>query len=140
MVRLPEENATHTYLMDEPFAPALKRIRKALENSRLVITGELDLAARIRKTLLIGIPPCVVLFASFPVLTAEDSALDLTGAALTPLHIVVSARGPRTEVHFLRRLPALEEPSQPPGMARVASLQVTISRTIEAIGMRELDT
>jgi uncharacterized protein (DUF302 family) len=139
MAHIPQENATHTYLLDEPFAAALKRVRRALKSSQLVITLELDLAARIRKALLISVPPCVVLFASCSSWTAQDFVLDLTAAALTPLHIVVSARGARTEVHFLRSQPALVEPSEHTGLAKLASLQAAISYALEGIGMRSLD-
>lgn len=138
MVWLPEENAIHTYLMDEPFEPALKRMREALESFHLVIAGELDLMTRIRKALLIGIPPCVVLFASLPALTVEDFRADLTRTILTPLHIVVSARGAQTEVHLLRSLPA-PEGSQHPGLTTLARVQAAILNAVESIGMRRLD-
>jgi uncharacterized protein (DUF302 family) len=139
MVRMPEESATNTYLLDEPFATALKCVRAALESANLVTAGELDLAVRIRRALLISVPPCSVLFASSPAWTPEELALGPTSAALTPLHIVVSARGARTEVHFLRSLPRLDEPLQQPALTKLARLQGAISQAIEKIGMRGLN-
>jgi uncharacterized protein (DUF302 family) len=139
MVRLPEESATNTYLLDEPFAPALTRVRRAVKSADLVIRGELDLAARLRKAVLMSVPRCTILFVSLAELAPEDLARDPTSAALIPLHIVVSARGDWTEVHFLRTLPPIDAPSQHPGMPKLASLHAAISRTVERLGMRCLD-
>jgi hypothetical protein len=138
-LRVPEESATSTYVLDERFATALKNVRAALENASLVITGELNLAARIQRTLRIGLPPCVVLFASSAQWTPPESALDPFSAAMMPLHIVVSARGARTEVHILRTLPGFDEPLQQPGFARLAQLQSAISHAVERLGMRSLN-
>lgn len=134
-----EENATNTYLMNEGFASAVKRLRKALRASNVIITGELDLAARIWKALRITVPPCVILFASSSTWTAEDMSLDLTSAAKWPLHLVISARESKTEVHFLRIPPAPEEPSQRAGWAALAAMQAAISLVVETIGMRKCD-
>jgi uncharacterized protein (DUF302 family) len=126
-------------MLDEPFAPALRRVRRAVESANLIIRGELDLTARLRKAVLMNVPPCTVLFASLAEWAPEDLIRDSTTAALIPLHIVVSARGDWTEVHFLRALPLLDDPSQHPGLLKLAGLQAAISRAVARIGMRSLD-
>jgi len=70
---------------------------------------------------------------------AEDLPLDPCAAALTPLHIVVSARGPRTEVHFLRALPGSNRPPIFPCRYAAGRLQAEIARVLGKIGRRSLD-
>lgn len=140
MVRLPDASAINTYMLDEQFVQALKRVRTALENAHLAIAGELDLAARIRKTLRISVPPCVVLFAAYPEWTTQEYwDLGSTVGTLIPLHIVVSARGDWTEVHFLRSLPTLNEVLHRSVLAKLGALQAAVSLVVEKIGMRNLD-
>src|ERR1035438_6313835 len=101
-----EELATHTYLVSEPFDLAVKSLRRVLADANLKPVGELDTATRLRKRLLISIAPCRVLFVTASPAAFEESGADPRAAALTPLHIVVSARGSQTEIHLLRALPA----------------------------------
>lgn len=134
-----EENATCMYVIDEPFPKALKCMRTALAGANLRITGEIDLSVRIRRTLLVNIPPCSVLFVSPSTRATGERAADPCGAALTPLHVVVSARGSQTEVHFLKARPRLDEALDQPVLATVEQLQRALSQTLEKIGMRSLD-
>jgi len=133
-----EENATCMYLIDEPFAKALKRMRTALAEANLRIAGEIDLSFRIRRTLLMNIPPCTVLLALPSRHITGELASDPRGAALTPLHVVVSARGARTEVHFLKARPQLDAFLEQPLLATVEQLQRALSQTLEKIGMCSL--
>ena len=137
---MPEKSATCTYLINEPFAGALKSLRAILTGPKLRITRELDLSARIRKALQMNIPPCIVLFAEPAARTAEDLAAASFGATLTPLNIVVSARGSRTEVHFLRACPRLDGRGDQPALATLGQLQGALFQAIEKIGMRCLET
>jgi hypothetical protein len=136
-----QEHATCTYRIDEPFAGALKSLRAVLVGPNLRITHELDLSARIRRALMMNIPPCVVLLASPAARTTEELASDSDPweAALSPLHIVLSARGSRTEVHFLRSLPPNEGALERPALDVLRQLQGAVSHAVEKIGMRCLD-
>jgi hypothetical protein len=130
------ENATSTYLVPETFEQAVKLLRKLLPAASLKITGELNMSGRIQRMLLVGTAPCLVLFASPTTPMIEGAAPDLCGAVLTPLHIVVSARGSQTEVHILRVLPGDDGPLDRLTVAALGKLQVAISQAVEKIGMR----
>ena len=132
-------STTFTYVIEEPFDRALKRLRAALAASGLKVTGELDLSMRIGRALLVSLPPCVVIFVTSRGMTICDSAADRYSAALTPIHVVASARGPRTEVHFLKAIPNREYVSQSKTFENVRTLQASLSRTLERIGRRRLD-
>ena len=122
-----DEGMTSTYRIGEPFGKALRRVRTALADADLEICGEWDLASNIRDTLMVSLPPCVVLFASSAACAGEDVLADPPAAAMVPFHIVVSACGSETEVHFLKALPA------------VGQLQGAVSRAVEKIGRRVLE-
>jgi hypothetical protein len=125
------EPATNTYVIAQPFDQAVKLLRKALSCANLRITGELNMSGRIQRQLLIDTPPCLLMFASSPF---ED--VDQCPAALTPLHIVVSARASQTEIHVLRVLPREDGPLDCVALAALGRLQTAISQAIERIGMR----
>jgi hypothetical protein len=81
------------------------------------------------------IPPCLVLFASSSTRAMEELAAHPYGAVLTPVHIVVSARGSQTEVHLLRAVPLLDGPWERPALTTLTA----IHHVVETIGMRSLD-
>jgi len=132
---MPEEPATTTYLVTEPFEPAVKSLRKVLAEANLKLAGELDMSTRIRQTLLIGTAPCRVLFVTATRAEFEESGAAPCAAALTPLHIVVSARGSQTEIHLLRALPAQNGPLDQSTAEVFRRLQARIARAVERIGM-----
>lgn len=124
-----EECATTMFVIAEPFDRAVKLVRGALATTDLKITGELNLSERIQRRLLIRTSPCVVLFAAPGSARAEHHDAG-ESPSLLPLHLVISDRGPHTEVHLLK----VGRAAGVPGPA--ARLQNTISRAIESIGMR----
>ena len=130
------EPATSTYLIAQPFDRAVKLLRNVLSRANLKITGELNMSGRIQRQLLIGTAPCLVLFASPSTPFAVVFAAEPCPAALTPLHIVVSARGSETEIHVLRVLPREDGPLDRAAVAALGRLQAAISQAIEKIGMR----
>jgi uncharacterized protein (DUF302 family) len=133
-----EEPATTTYLVSEPFELAVKSLRKVLADGNLKLAGELDMSSRIRQRLLISAAPCRVLFVAATPAAFEELGADPCAAALTPLHIVVSARGSQTEIHLLRALPAHNISLDQPTMEVFRHLQARIARAIERIGMRSM--
>ena len=130
------ESATITYLIARPFEQAVKLLRKVLSRANLKITGELNMSGRIQRRLLITTPPCLVLFASPSTPLIENTAPESGPPALTPLHIVVSARGSQTEIHILRVMPRADGPLDRAAVAALGRLQGAISQAIEKIGMR----
>jgi uncharacterized protein (DUF302 family) len=122
--------------MAEPFDLAVKSLRRVFAQAKLTITAELNMSARIQQNLLISTAPCLVLFVSPPVALLATFGTDPCAAALTPLHIVVSGRGPETEVHVLRLSSVQDGPLDPPAMQRLSQMQAEISRAIEQVGMR----
>ena len=130
------ELATTTYLVSEPFDLAVKSLRKVLADANLKLAGELDMASRIRKRLLIGTAPCRLLFVAATPAAFEELGFYPRAAALTPLHIVVSASGSQTKIHLLRALPAQDGPLDRPTMEVFRHLQVRIAQAVERIAMR----
>jgi uncharacterized protein (DUF302 family) len=130
------ESATTTYLVPEPFEQALLALRRVLAQANLPVTGELDMSRRLRESLLIGLTPLRVLFIAAPPWTFSRLAEAPGIVALTPLHVVVSARGSQTEIHFLRTVPTDLSPVDEPVMRAIHRLQDRITQAVERIGMR----
>jgi uncharacterized protein (DUF302 family) len=130
-----EEFATTTYLVPEPFETAVQSLRKVLADAGIELVGELDTSSRIRQTLLIGATPCRVLFVATPA-SFEELGAGPSAAALTPLHIVVSARGPQTEIHLLRAMRPDNILLDQPTMAVFRRLQARVAQAVERIAMR----
>jgi uncharacterized protein (DUF302 family) len=130
------EWATTTYLVRQPFDLAVKSLRKVLAEANLKLAGELDMSSRIRRRLLIGTAPCHLFFVAAAPAAFEELGSDPCAAALTPLHIVVSARGSQTEVHLLRALPAHQLLREQPTRKAFREVQARIAQAIERIGMR----
>lgn len=133
-----EEPAITTYLVSEPFELAVKSLRKVLADANLKLAGELDMSRRIRKRLLIGAAPCRVLFVAATPAAFEEPGADPRAAALTPLHIVVSARGSQTEIHLLRALPARNVSLDRPTLDVFRHMQARVAQAVERIAMRSI--
>ena len=126
------EAAATTYSIPESFEEALKLIRAVLARAGLSVVGELDIAGRIQRSLGIGMAQCKVLYVG-----ANQSILEAINVCpavgiFLPLHIVVSARGEQTEIHFMASLPSN---SGDPLVSPVNGLQDEVSRAIEKIAM-----
>jgi uncharacterized protein (DUF302 family) len=130
------EPAVTTYLIAEPFERALKAIREALARNDLSVATELDVAARVKRELNIGFTPCRILLVDCPFLLLEAATVDCAAAVLFPLHVVVSGRGPQTQVHWMNPA-AIEGLRLPTGAAvPLTKLQSLVSRALERIAMR----
>jgi uncharacterized protein (DUF302 family) len=130
------ESATTTYLVSETFDLAVKSVRRVLADANLKLAGELDMSGRIRQRLLIGTAPCRVFFVAAPAAAVEEVGADPRAAALTPLHIVIAARGSQTAIHLLKPVPAQYGALDGPTMEAFRHLQARIAQAIERIGMR----
>ena len=130
------EPATITYIVAEPFERAVRLLRTALAQAHLRLAGELDMSSRIRERLLMGIPACQVFLVAATPAELDELSVDPRAAALTPLHIVVSAHGAGTEIHLMRAMRAQDSPLEEPAMEVYRNLHVRITEAIERIGMR----
>ncbi len=133
---MPDESATTTYCIPEPFDEAVRSLLRVLAEANLKIVYKLDLSARLRHRLLVDTPPCLVLFAGPPMSIRNGPTGHPGAAALTPLHIVVSARGPHTEIHILRIPPPYDGMREDSAMADLGRFCGRLSQAIETIGMR----
>ena len=131
-----EASATTTYVIPEPFERGVRILRQALADADLRITGELNMSQRIQKSLLVVTAPCLILFACPAEGFDEKDRPTACDAAVTPLHIVVSAQDSCTEVHILKVLPRDDGPIDRTNVAALARLQSAISQAIGKIGMR----
>jgi len=125
------EAATTTYSIPEPFARTLQSLRDVLTGRDLRIVGELDLSKRIQRNLRISLAPCVMLYVWPSDRLLRTTAARPSIALLLPLHVVISSRGARTEIHLLRR-PHCADGAL---MAPVVKLQVEVAQAIEAIAI-----
>jgi uncharacterized protein (DUF302 family) len=131
-----DESATTTYSIPEPFDEAVRSLRRVLSEAGLKITGELDLSARLQRSLLVDTPPCLVLFAGLAAPVLHGPSGHPGAAALTPLHIVVSARGAQTEIHVLKIPPPHDGLQDASPIAILGRFRAQLSQAIEKIGMR----
>ena len=130
------EPAVNTYLISEPFDRALKTIRETLTRNDLNVATELDVAARVKRELNIGFAPCRILLVDSPLLMLESATVDCAACVLLPLHLVVSGRGPQTQVHWMTPA-AIDGLRLPAGAALpLARLQGQVSRALERVAMR----
>ena len=128
--------AVVTYSIAEPFAQAVKSVRRVIAAKDLRVTGESSVSGRIWRSLSIGTAPCVVLFVWPPAASVNDLALDSRAAALAPLHVVVCDRGSNSEVHVLR-IPVNEFGRlNRAATAVIGQTQVDLLEALETIGMR----
>lgn len=89
---------------------------------------------------MVKLPPCVLLFAATPAMRCEEAVWDECGAAVLPIHLVISGRGPRTEIHFLKALPHSYDYSESRGFEAARALRMALCGALEGIGRRQLDT
>src|SRR5205823_4611129 len=101
----------------------------------LSIVTEVDVSARVKRELNLGFVPCRILLVDSPCLLLEAATLDRAAAALLPLHLVLTARGPETLLYWMNpaaitgvRLPMAAEPP-------LLKLQSLLSRAMERIAM-----
>jgi uncharacterized protein (DUF302 family) len=126
------EPATTTYSIPEPFGETLRSLRDVLTGRDLRITGELDLSRRIQRNLRIGLAPCVVIYVWPSDRLLRSFVVRPSTALLLPLHVVVSGRGTRTEIHLLK-LPRLDGGAH---IAPIVKLQIIeVAQAIETIAM-----
>jgi len=126
------EAITTTYSIAEPFAEARKCLRAALAARDLRVTGELDLSERIWRRLRISMEPCVVMLVWPSARLLRVMAVSRSTPLFLPLHVVVSGRGGKTEIHLLNR-PRLADKAL---MAAIGQLQFEVAQAVETIGMR----
>lgn len=130
-----EEPATSTYLIAEPFDQAVKSLRAALTAAHLRIVEELNISRRIQRELGMHTVPCLVLLMTPAAPDGLDLLTDPCAVALTPLHIVISARGQHTEMHVMRFPPMESDGLSRPALAAFGRMQMAISQAIQKIGM-----
>jgi uncharacterized protein (DUF302 family) len=126
------ESAVTSFLIPEPFDRAVKRIRSALAETDLTVSGELDISDRIRRQLYVGFSPCRILFVDAPYLLLEAVVVDRAAAAFLPLHVVVAAQGSNTVVYWVD-LAALGPPRLPAKAAPLARLHAQLCRALARV-------
>jgi uncharacterized protein (DUF302 family) len=87
------ETAATTYSIPESFEAVLKLIRAALARAGLSVLGELDISARIQRSLGIGMAQRRVLYVYSKQSSLEAISVCPAVGTFLPLHLVVSARG-----------------------------------------------
>jgi uncharacterized protein (DUF302 family) len=94
---------TLTFVIEDEFEQALKKLRQVLGENRLDVIVELDAAKRVRTAFNINVSPCKVLLVDNLMFLLEVTAIDRAAAVFIPFHVVVSGSGVRTLVHVLNR-------------------------------------
>lgn len=121
----------------QPYAAGLRAVRQALTRQGLRTPVELDVTARIRHELGVGLAPCVVLYVDEPVLLLEAVVFHRGAALLLPQPLVVSGNEHQTKV-LLRRVDSLLESDYPAGARDpLLNLHARIVRAMDTIAERE---
>ncbi|MBZ5594724.1 MAG: DUF302 domain-containing protein [Acidobacteriia bacterium] len=120
-----------------PFETALKVIRSALFHEDLRISREFDVADIARGQPGMNLAPCRILCVDSPLLLLEAMALDPSAAVFLPLHIVISADGPSTQVYWLNPA-SIQSKRLPAGaMLPLRAVQARIVKAMEKISLNE---
>ena len=90
------ERITSTYVLPEPYERAVELLRTALRDEGLKVTLEMDVSGAIRKELGVDLTSCRVFYVCCPLLLLHAVVVDSSAAALLPVRIVASDRGPQT--------------------------------------------
>jgi uncharacterized protein (DUF302 family) len=116
-----------------PYETALKLIRSALLNEDLRISREFDLTDIAGEQPGVNLAPRRILCVDSPLLLLEAMALDPSAAVFLPLHIVISAGGPKTQVYWFNPA-SIQSKRLPVGaMLPLRALQARIVRAMERI-------
>jgi uncharacterized protein (DUF302 family) len=116
-----------------PYETALKAIRSALLHEDLRISSEFDVAAIAREQPRMNHAPCRILCVDSPLLLLEAMALDPSAAVFVPVHIVISADGPKTQVYWLNPA-SIQSKRLPVGaMLPLRALQARIAAAMKRI-------
>ena len=113
-----------------PYETALKLIRDALRQEDLRTSKEFDVSDIAGGQRNLNLTPCRILCVDNPLLLLEAMALDPSAAVFLPLHIVVSADGPNTQVYWLN--PARMQSKRLP-VGAMLPLRTLQTRIIEAM-------
>jgi uncharacterized protein (DUF302 family) len=125
-----DQSATVTYTVPEPFDSAVSILRDAFSRRKLKVAEILNLSGRIQRRLSIRTSPCVVFLITSSEAGFEGLRGSRTASAFLPLHVVISDRGPQSEVHILR---ASQIDSQAIDGATLSALNRTQDEIAEAI-------
>lgn len=131
------DQATTTLLIRQPLGQALKLLRSALAEGGVEIAVDLDMAARIRKSLRIELSPCRVLCVDSPMELLEALALDRAAAVLLPLHIVVAGQEDVTLVHLLNPAAAIYGGLPVTARAALSKLQARVTQAVMTVSVRQ---
>jgi uncharacterized protein (DUF302 family) len=120
-----------------PYETALKLIRSALLHEDLRISREFDVADIAGGQAGMNLAPCRIVCVDSPLLLLEAMALDPSAAVFVPVHIVISADGPNTQVYWLN--PAgIQGKRLPVGaMLPLRALHARIAAAMEKIPVNE---
>lgn len=125
------------FRVDQPYATGLRAVRQALVRQGLRTPLELDVTARIRHELGVGLAPCVVLYVDDPALLLEAVVFHRGAALLLPQPLVVAGNERGTKV-LLRGVNSLLEGGHPAGTRDpLLSLHARMVGAVESIAERE---
>ena len=120
-----------------PYEAALKLMRTALLQEDLRISREFDLADIDGGQPGMKMARCCILCVDSPLLLLEAIALDPSAAVFLPLHVVISASGPKTQVVWLNPS-SIQSKRLPIGaMLPLRAVQARIVKAMEKISLNE---
>jgi len=127
------EAGTIRYTLLEPFEQALETIYKSLATRGLRVAAQLDVSRRMERALGIALPPCRIAFVLPSPCTPNSRRVYRWAAVFLPLHIVISGKGPKTEIQVQNRVQAGTAPTL---FGPVMEAQTRVSEALEGIAMR----
>ncbi len=126
-----------TFTVPAPYPAGLRTVRQALARQGLHTPAELDVTARIKNELGVGLAPCVVLFVDEPALLLEAVVFHRSAALIIPQPLVVSGNERQTKV-ILRKMDSLAQAEYPAGTRDpLVNLHSRMVRAMESIAERE---
>jgi uncharacterized protein (DUF302 family) len=125
-----------TFNIAEPHQVALRMVRRALAQQGLRVPEELDVSARIRQELGVGVAPCIVLYVDDPAVLLEAVVFHRGAALLIPQPVVVTGDSRHTEV-LMRSSESLAGEAPESVRDPLLDLHKLIARAMETIAERQ---
>lgn len=127
-----------SFAIDEPFAIALRILRRALEREGLRVPCELRTSERLRNELGVGLKESIVLYVDAPLLLLEATVFTVVGSLYIPEPLALAASGATECRVTLRSIkPLLDESLPATARDAVLSLHERIFAAVQTVGHRE---
>lgn len=117
---------SHTLFLNQPYDQARRRVLAKLKEQGLQVAFDFDVASGLCRSAGVRLPNSSVLGVSCPYQFLGAFVADAAAAVFFPLHVVLSAHGPETQVRILA-------PQALPAAGVTPAISIPVHRTLGRI-------